>query len=92
MTFRELFVEHLDTRDRGLCRVDETDDLDSSLILIMPRSIRPVTTVPRPSIENTSSIGMRSGLSVSRTGSGTYSVKRVDEVDDHLAAASSDGC
>ena len=36
----------------------------------MPRSIRPVTTVPRPSIEKMSSIGIRNGLSTSRTGMG----------------------
>ena len=34
--------------------------------------MRPVTTVPRPVIVNTSSIGMRNGLSTSRTGSGMY--------------------
>src|SRR5213082_2430130 len=31
----------------------------SSPTLILPRSIRPVTTVPRPEIENTSSIGIK---------------------------------
>ena len=40
-----------------------------SPVLMMPRSIRPVTTVPRPVIENTSSTGIRNGLSTSRTGS-----------------------
>src|SRR6476660_3167304 len=35
-----------------------------------PRSIRPVATVPRPVIENTSSTGIRNALSVSRTGCG----------------------
>ena len=39
----------------------------------MPRSTRPVTTVPRPEIENTSSIGIRNGLSFARTGCGMYS-------------------
>jgi hypothetical protein len=43
----------------------------SSLTFTLPRSIRPVTTVPRPEIENTSSIGIRNGLSTSRSGSGT---------------------
>ena len=38
-----------------------------------PRSIRPVTTVPRPVIENTSSTGIRNGFSMSRTGSGMLS-------------------
>ena len=42
----------------------------SSPTLITPRSMRPVATVPRPLIENTSSIAIRKGLSMSRTGSG----------------------
>ena len=42
----------------------------SSPTLTLPRSTRPVTTVPRPEIENTSSIGIRNGLSISRSGSG----------------------
>src|SRR5215472_14707352 len=41
-----------------------------SPVWMVPRSIRPVTTVPRPVIENTSSTGIRNGLSTSRTGSG----------------------
>src|ERR1051325_3002047 len=44
----------------------------SSPPLMMPRSIRPVATVPRPVIENTSSTGSANGLSISRTGSGVY--------------------
>ena len=36
----------------------------SSPTFTMPRSIRPVATVPRPSIENTSSIAIRNGLSI----------------------------
>ena len=44
----------------------------SSCTFTIPRSTRPVTTVPRPEIVNTSSIGIRNGLSMSRTGSGTY--------------------
>ena len=43
----------------------------SSPTFTLPRSTRPVTTVPRPEIENTSSIGIRNGLSTSRCGSGT---------------------
>ncbi|GJE68481.1 hypothetical protein LNAOJCKE_5725 [Methylorubrum aminovorans] len=38
--------------------------------LTMPRSTRPVTTVPRPEIENTSSIGIRNGMSIGRSGCG----------------------
>ena len=34
--------------------------------------MRPVTTVPRPEIENTSSIGIRNGLSITRSGIGMY--------------------
>src|SRR5262252_7064355 len=43
----------------------------SSPTLILPRSMRPVTTVPRPEIENTSSIGIKNGWSIGRSGSGT---------------------
>ena len=39
----------------------------------IPRSTRPVTTVPRPEIENTSSIGIRKGWSIGRSGCGIYS-------------------
>jgi hypothetical protein len=46
------------------------DDLDFSPTLTMPRSTRPVTTVPRPEIENTSSIGIRNGWSTGRSGCG----------------------
>ena len=42
----------------------------SSPTLITPRSTRPVTTVPRPEIENTSSIGIRNGWSTARSGVG----------------------
>ena len=41
-----------------------------SPVLTMPCSTLPVTTVPRPVIENTSSIGIRNGLSRSRSGVG----------------------
>ena len=54
---------------RGLLGA-EADDLDGVADLDLPRSIRPVPTVPRPLIEKTSSIGIRNGLSISRTGSG----------------------
>ncbi len=39
----------------------------------IPRSTRPVTTVPRPEIENTSSIGIKKGWSIGRSGWGIYS-------------------
>ena len=42
----------------------------SSPTFTTPRSMRPVTTVPRPEIENTSSIGIRNGLSFGRSGCG----------------------
>jgi hypothetical protein len=37
---------------------------------MIPRSTRPVTTVPRPEMLNTSSMGIKNGLSMSRLGSG----------------------
>src|SRR6266550_56904 len=42
----------------------------SSPDFTLPRSTRPVATVPRPVIENTSSTGIRNGLSSSRLGIG----------------------
>jgi hypothetical protein len=42
----------------------------SSPTFTMPRSIRPVTTVPRPEIEKMSSTGIRNGLSMARSGIG----------------------
>ena len=42
----------------------------SSPTWIIPASIRPVATVPRPVIENTSSTGIKKGLSISRGGNG----------------------
>ena len=44
----------------------------SSPTFTLPRSTRPVTTVPRPEIEKISSIGIANGLSTSRTGSGMF--------------------
>ncbi len=44
----------------------------SSPTFTTPRSIRPVTTVPRPEIENTSSIGIRNAPSIARSGVGMY--------------------
>src|SRR4029077_13842815 len=44
----------------------------SSPTFTLPRSTRPVTTVPRPEIEKISSIGIANGLSISRTGCGTF--------------------
>ena len=48
----------------------------SSPTFTLPRSTRPVTTVPRPEIEKISSIGIANGLSTSRTGCGMYLVHR----------------
>jgi hypothetical protein len=42
----------------------------SSPTLTTPWSIRPVTTVPRPEIENTSSTPIMNGLSIARAGCG----------------------
>ena len=51
----------------------------SSPTFTLPRSIRPVTTVPRPEIEKISSIGIRNGLSSSRAGCGTLFVHRLHQ-------------
>src|SRR5690606_9107452 len=40
---------------------------------MVPRSTRPVATVPRPVMVNTSSTGIKKGLSTSRSGVGMYS-------------------
>src|SRR5260370_401258 len=42
----------------------------SSPTLILPRSTRPVATVPRPAMENTSSTGIKNGLSLARCRAG----------------------
>ena len=56
-----------------------------SLTLTTPRSMRPVTTVPRPVIVKTSSIGMRNGLSIVARRLGDRGVDRVHELHDLLA-------
>ena len=63
-----------------------------SLTLSTPRSMRPVTTVPRPVIVKTSSTGMRNGFSISRTGCGIdSSTAFISSMTDspHLASPSS---
>jgi hypothetical protein len=61
----------------------------SSPTFTIPCSTRPVTTVPRPVIENTSSIGIRNGLSSARTGSGMNASSASISSSMHLFAASS---
>ena len=51
----------------------EATTSSSSPTLTFPCSMRPVTTVPRPAIEKTSSMGIKKGLSKSRVGSGMFS-------------------
>ena len=58
----------------------------SSPTLTMPRSTRPVTTVPRPEIENTSSIGIRNGLSIGRSGCRDVVVDRLHQLEDGVLA------
>ena len=54
----------------------------SSPTFTLPRSTRPVTTVPRPEIEKISSIGMANGLSISRVGSGMFlSTASINSID-----------
>ena len=50
----------------------------------MPCSTLPVTTVPRPWMVKTSSIGMRKGLSSLAVGLGDERVDRVHQLDDLL--------
>ena len=57
----------------------------SSPTLHLPRSTRPVATVPRPVIENTSSTGIRNGLSTSRFGSGMSVSTRLHQLDRRFA-------
>jgi hypothetical protein len=57
----EQLAEHFNARDNLLLGGLEADDFDFFADL---------TTVPRPEIENTSSIGIRNGLSTSRSGTG----------------------
>src|SRR4029450_13120041 len=54
----------------------------SSPTLTTPCSTRPVTTVPRPVIVNTSSIGMRNGFVRSPLGLGDVRVARIHELED----------
>ncbi len=58
-----------------------------SPVCTTPRSIRPVATVPRPEIENTSSTGIRNGLSRSRCGSGMYVSRASSSSKMHFASA-----
>jgi hypothetical protein len=73
MPLVQRLVERFDTGDDvvlfGLSPTIST----VSPTLHLPRSIRPVPTVPRPLMLKTSSIGIRNGLSISRCGIGTYS-------------------
>ena len=76
----EMFRKILDEGQAGdnvgcLLRGTGKDDVERGQVLakpgtITPRSTRPVTTVPRPEMENTSSTGMRNGPSTARLGCG----------------------
>src|SRR4030095_15191077 len=63
----------------------------SSPVFTIPCSTRPVTTVPRPVIENTSSIGIRNGRSSARFGSGMNESSASISSSMHLFAVSSFG-
>ena len=70
----ERLLEHLDARSPSSSASAAKPMIStSSPVLTCPRSIRPVTTVPRPLIPNTSSIGIRNGRSIGRSGVGMYS-------------------
>ena len=61
----------------------------SSPTLTMPRSIRPVTTVPRPEMENTSSTGMRKAPSTGALRGGDVAVQGFGQFQDGLFAQDS---
>ena len=78
----EELAEHLDAGAGGLGGGAETDDLD--LLADLDHAAarpRPVTTVPRPVIENTSSIGIRNGWSIVALGLGDEGVDRLHELE-----------
>ena len=62
--------EHLDARADRLLRVADAHKLDFLADLDHTTLDAPVTTVPRPEIEKTSSIGIRKGWSFGRSGCG----------------------
>ena len=70
LTLVEELAEHLHPVHTVFCVVRNPTISISSPVWTMPCSTLPVTTVPRPVIVNTSSIGIKNGLSSSRTGSG----------------------
>ena len=78
--------EHLHARHRRLA-ADRLDPQNLDLVADLdhvPRSMRPVTTVPRPLIENTSSTAIRNGLSMSRSGVRHVLVHRVHQLHHRL--------
>jgi hypothetical protein len=52
----------------------------SSPTFTMPRSMRPVATVPRPLMPKTSSTGIRKGLSMARSGVGDVGVDGIHQL------------
>ena len=82
IAFVEQLAEHFNARAGRLLLVGSMPyDFDFvANIRTMPRSTRPVTTVPRPEIENTSSIGIRNGWSRARSGVGMYAVERFGQL------------
>ena len=80
-------AEHLHARDRSVFWVGRMPTISiSSPTLMMPRSMRPVTTVPRPEIENTSSTGIRNGLSIVALRLRDPGVQRLDQLQDRRHA------
>ena len=70
-------------------RVSRIPTISTSLILVSsPRSTRPVTTVPRPSMLKTSSMHIRNGLSTSRSGSSTFSSRAESKSAMHFSPTS----
>ena len=78
----EEFPEHLDIGDGGFGGVADSHDFHFFIFLTIPRSIRPVATVPRPSMENTSSMGMRKSLIDGALGKRDVFVDSLDQLED----------
>jgi hypothetical protein len=70
LTLVQQLPEHLHARAHRLQRRRSPTISISSPTFTTPRSTRPVTTVPRPEIENTSSTGIRNVPSSARFGCG----------------------
>jgi hypothetical protein len=70
LTAVQKLAEHLDARNDRLLRRADADDLDLFVDVDHALLDSAGATVPRPEIENTSSTGIRNGLSFSASAAG----------------------